>query len=208
MLVLTFQVGREPLALDIRRVRLRPVSGAPDWLAGVFVYRGQAVPVIDLHRLVGGPECPSHLSSRIILVPHDGPGEGRLLGLLATQVADIREVHPGGALSSPAEGRVGLGPVVVDGPRVLRLLDPDRLLPGAAGSQFLDLPGERPRVGAGQEVELVLEAGDGRSAYPGGGVSHTFTPEDDQQPLPGAYGTGFAVAVKGESHAADAIRRG
>ena len=67
-------------ALDIRRVRevvprvrLRPVSGAPEWLAGLFVYRGQAVPVLDLHRLAGAGECPPHLSSRIILVPHGGP---------------------------------------------------------------------------------------------------------------------------------------
>src|SRR4051812_9802751 len=100
MLVLTFQVGREALALDIHRVRevvprvrLGPISGAPDWLAGVFVYRGQVIPVIDLHRLSGGAECPPHLSSRIILVPLGGPDGGeRLLGLLATQVADIREI--------------------------------------------------------------------------------------------------------------------
>src|SRR5205085_7870290 len=81
MLVLTFQVGREALALDIRRVRevvprvrLRPVSGAPAWLAGVFVYRGRVVPVLDLHRLAGGCECPLPLSSRTILVPHPPPG--------------------------------------------------------------------------------------------------------------------------------------
>src|SRR5207248_107653 len=135
MLVLTFQVGPEPLALDIRRVRevvprvrLRPVSGAPAWLAGVFVYRGRVVPVLDLHRLAGGGECPPHLSSRIILVPHRAPGpphpalsppggEGRvrgterLLGLLATQVADLREVpgeQPPASLT--AEGRADLGP--------------------------------------------------------------------------------------------------
>src|SRR5215470_14414003 len=102
MLVLTFQVGREPMALDIRhvrevvpRVRLQPVSGAPDWLAGVFVYRGQVVPVLDLHRLPGGGE--------------------RLLGLLAAQVADIREVPDGAAPASlAADGRADLGPVVAD----------------------------------------------------------------------------------------------
>src|SRR5437870_8208063 len=103
MLVLTFRVGAEPVGLDIRRVRevvprvcLQPVSGAPGWLAGVFVYRGQVVPVIDLYRLVGGPECPPHLSSRIILVPYHGPEGGeQLVGLLASQVADIREVAAG-----------------------------------------------------------------------------------------------------------------
>jgi chemotaxis-related protein WspB len=152
MLVLTFQVGREPLALDIRRVRevlprvrLRPVSGAPDWLAGAFVYRGRVIPVIDLHRLAGAGECPPHLSSRIILVPHTPPGGGeRLLGLLATQVADIREVHVDDpALPGLAANRgVDLGPVVADGPGLLRLVDPDRLLPGAAWRQLLALPAE------------------------------------------------------------------
>jgi chemotaxis-related protein WspB len=152
MLVLTFHVGREPLALDIRhvrevvpRVRLQPVSGAPGWLAGVFVYRGRVIPVIDLHRLVGGAECPPHLSSRIILVPHRDPGGGeRLLGLLAAQVADLCDIEPGGQpLASPAdEGGIDLGPVVAAGPGVLRLLDPDRLLPGAARQQLLALPAE------------------------------------------------------------------
>jgi chemotaxis-related protein WspB len=152
MLVLTFHVGREPLALDIRRVRevvprvrLQPVSGAPGWLAGVFVYRGQVIPVIDLHRLVGGAECPPHLSSRIILVPHRDHGGGeRLLGLLAAQVADLRDIEPGGQpLASPADkGGIDLGPVVAAGPGVLRLLDPDRLLPGAAQQQLLALPAE------------------------------------------------------------------
>jgi chemotaxis-related protein WspB len=152
MLVLTFQVGREPLALDIRRVRevvprvrLQPVSGAPDWLAGAFVYRGQVVPVLDLHRLAGGPECPPHLSSRIILAPHGRGGAGdQLLGLLATQVADIREVHSDGPPlpSLAGAGRADFGPVVADGPGVLRLLDPDRLLPDAAWQQLLALPAE------------------------------------------------------------------
>ena len=151
MLVLTFQVGREPLALDIRRVRevvprvrLQPVSGAPDWLAGVFVYRGQVVPILDLHRLVGGGECPPHLSSRIVLVPHRLPGGGeRLLGLLAAQVADIREVPDGAAPASlAADGRADLGPVVADGPGVLRLLALDRLLPDAAWRHLLGPPAE------------------------------------------------------------------
>src|SRR6478609_9003906 len=97
MLCLTFQIGPHRLALDTRRVRevvprveLRPQAGGPAWLGGVFVYRGIAVPVVDLHRLLDAGECPTHLSSRIILVPH---GDG-LVGLLAAHVADLREVTP------------------------------------------------------------------------------------------------------------------
>jgi chemotaxis-related protein WspB len=136
MLALTFTAGGDRLALDIRRVaevvprvRLAPLAGAPAWLAGTFVYRGQVVPVIDLHRLAGGGECPELLSSRIILVPVGG----RLLGLLAARVADLREIEPpAGAASLVAEGRADLGPAVADGGGVLRLLDPDRLLPDDA----------------------------------------------------------------------------
>ena len=152
MLVLTFQVGREAFALDIRRVRevvprvrLRPASGAPDWLAGLFVYRGQVVPVLDLHRLAGGGECPPHLSSRIILVPHATPdGTEGLLGLLATQVADIREVSSDARPLTGLSGEAGadLGPVIADGPGLLRLLEPDRLLRGAAWRELLALPAE------------------------------------------------------------------
>ena len=87
MLVLTFQVGAARLALDLRqvhevvpRVQLERVAGSPAWLAGMFIYRGRVVPVIDLHRLLGAGECPAHLSSRIVLVPLPG---GALMGLLA-----------------------------------------------------------------------------------------------------------------------------
>src|SRR5437868_11271606 len=152
MLALTFQVGPDRVAVDVRRVRevvprvrLSPVSGAPDWLAGAFVYRGRVIPVIDLHRLAGAGECPPHLSSRIILVPHTPPGGGeRLLGLLATQVADIREVAADDAVLTglAADGGVDLGPVVADGPGLVRLVNLDRLLPGAAWRQLLALPAE------------------------------------------------------------------
>jgi chemotaxis-related protein WspB len=149
MLVLTFQVGDEAMGVDIRRVRevvprvcLRAVGGEPGWMAGVFVYRGLVVPAIDLHRLAGGAECPPHLSSRIILVPHRGPDGGeRLLGLLATQVADVRTI-PGDVArtpDAPPDGTVDFGSVVADGAGVLRLLDPDRLLPAGTMRRLLAL---------------------------------------------------------------------
>ena len=138
MLVLTFQIGDNRLALDIRRVRevvprveLKRSPTGPAWMAGLFVYRGQAVPVVDLHQLLAGGGCPEHLSSRIILVPRTDPesGEETLLGLLAAQVADLREVEIGKTFS--LGGRPGLGPTLVDRDGILHLLDLDRLLPGS-----------------------------------------------------------------------------
>jgi chemotaxis-related protein WspB len=161
MLVLTFQIGNDRLALDIRRVRevvprvqLDRPAGSPAWLAGMFVYRGRVVPVIDLHRLLGAGECPPHLSSRIILVPlgvcsiaprsAGTPQEEdeHLVGLLAAQVADVREVRPGGeALPSfHAPGRPDLGLTLVDEGGILHLLDLDSLLPEALQRMVTHLP--------------------------------------------------------------------
>ena len=96
---LTFQVGDESVALDIRlvvevvpHVRLRQPAGRPPWLAGLFVYRSQVVPVIDLFRLAGVGDCPTDLSSRIILVQMPGGDRQQYLGLLAARVANLRDV--------------------------------------------------------------------------------------------------------------------
>jgi chemotaxis-related protein WspB len=153
MLVLTFQIGSNQLALDVRRirevvprVRLQEVAAGPPWLAGVFIYRGRVVPVLDLHRLFGAGECPPHLSTRIILVPCVLDGEERLLGLLAAQVADIREMHP----PSQAPTRLGvpgqpdLGQVLVDGRDIVHLVDLGRLLPDAYQRQLAMVPREQP----------------------------------------------------------------
>ena len=150
MLALTFQIGEDKLALDIRRVRevvprvrLLRVVGAPDWHAGVFVYRGEVVPVVDLHRLAGAEPCPEHLSSRIILVaPRQAAAAERLVGLLASQVADTRELALEGR-PAPRMGDVGkvdFGVLVADGDGVLRLFDPDRFLPETEWRQLLHEP--------------------------------------------------------------------
>ena len=147
MLVLTFRAGREPVGLDIRRVReviprvrLTPLTGGPDWLAGVFVYRGRVIPVADLHKLAGAGDCPPHLSSRIVLVPVGN--DDQLIGLLASQVADLREL-PDGVAAAPVAGGWGsdFGPVVADSGGVIRLLDPERLFAPTAWQQVLAAAG-------------------------------------------------------------------
>jgi chemotaxis-related protein WspB len=148
MRALIFQIGSERFALDVRRIHevvpripLQPLSGAPPSCAGAFVYRGQVVPVLDLHHLVGSGDCPPHLSSRIILVPLPGAEAGQLLGLLASQVADLQEVQPEGKnLTRLHEyGRADFGPVLADRGGVLCLLDLDRVLPALVGGQLLTL---------------------------------------------------------------------
>src|SRR5262245_1013657 len=150
MLALTFQVGRDKVAVDVRRVRevvprvrLSAVNGGPHWMAGVFVYRGRVVPVVDLHRLIGAGECPPHLSSRIVLMPWPLDVPESLIGLLATQVAEIREVRAGLVQPLPSEaGRPGLGPALPDGAGILRILDPDWLLSQVASGTVENIEAE------------------------------------------------------------------
>jgi chemotaxis-related protein WspB len=148
MLALIFQIGSDRLALDVRRIKevvprvqLHTLACGPSWLAGTFVYRGQVVPVVDLHRLAGVGDCPLLLSSRIILVPQPGGTEDRLLGLLASEVADLQELETDSqALTLLHEnGRPDLGPVRADRDSVLRLLDLDRLLPEPIRDSLLAL---------------------------------------------------------------------
>jgi hypothetical protein len=59
-----------------------------------------------------------------------------LVGMLATQVNEIRVIKPGIAQPIPGPaGRPSLGPALADGEGILRLLDPDWMLGQvAAGS--------------------------------------------------------------------------
>jgi len=143
MLALMFQVGHDTVAVDVRhvrevvpRVRLSVVNGSPAWMAGVFVYRGQVVPVVDLHKLTGAGECPPHLSSRIILFPWPVNAPESLVGLLATQVAEIREISEGNlqSTSSGSRGQPSLGQALPDGHGIIRILDPEWLLSQIAAS--------------------------------------------------------------------------
>jgi chemotaxis-related protein WspB len=138
MFALVFHIGPYRLALDAHRVKevlprvlLKPLVGSPAWMAGAFVYRGQVVPVVDLHRLLGAGECPVHLSSRIMLLP--AGSDQSMLGLLAAQVDDVRHLEPAGSALAPMPGTDSpLGAPMSDKDGLLHLLDLDRLLAAAA----------------------------------------------------------------------------
>ena len=64
-LFLVFRIGNERYALQaievaevLPRLPLKPIAQAPDWVAGVFAYRGAVVPVIDLSALTFGTTGP------------------------------------------------------------------------------------------------------------------------------------------------------
>lgn len=94
MLLLTFQAGSQNYAINAKSVqeviplvRTRELAGAPDFVCGVFSYRGTLVPVIDVTQMLSGKRSAEHLSSRIIIVKYpDAEKSENVLGLLAEHV--------------------------------------------------------------------------------------------------------------------------
>ena len=96
MLNLLFHLGDDRYALASEQivevipvVLLRPLPKAPEYVAGLFNYRGAVVPVIDLCRLIAGRPARSFLSTRLILVQY----ENHLLGLVAEAVTEAAQVE-------------------------------------------------------------------------------------------------------------------
>jgi len=96
MLMLLFYVGNDLYALDtaqvvevIPRVVLRKIHHAPDYVAGLFNYRGLIVPVIDLCHLIQGKPSRSYLSTRIIIVDYIAKDNTkRCMGLMTERVTE------------------------------------------------------------------------------------------------------------------------
>lgn len=125
MLYLLFHLDHDCFALDVARVRevlplleIRAIPRAPAAVAGVIVYTGATVPVIDLSELLLGRPAVQQFSTRIVLVHYpDADGNVHPLGLIAeratlTQAFDAAAFRPPGIESPTARylGDVAIGP--------------------------------------------------------------------------------------------------
>ena len=141
MLFLLFRLGLDRYALAAEQIVavtpwlvLKAIPQAPLAVAGLCLYCGAPVPVLDLSALALGRPAVPLLSTRIVFVPYPHPdGEPRLLGLLAegaTQTLRLAESDfaPAGVRSAQAPW---LGPVAVDGGGLIQRIDIADLLPPA-----------------------------------------------------------------------------
>jgi chemotaxis-related protein WspB len=141
MMYILFSIGHDRCALDtshvvevVPRVELRQVPKAPAYVAGVFRYRGQLVPVLDLCQLMQGLPCPVRLSTRILLVYHpDNDGTAHILGLMVERVTDTHTSHdvtfaPSGITADDAPY---LGDVATDEHGMIHCLRVESLLPAS-----------------------------------------------------------------------------
>jgi chemotaxis-related protein WspB len=153
MLVVTFRVGAAAYAIHseqvlavIPQVELRPIAHPAAWLKGVFAYRGELTPVVDLCQLIAGYACPPRLSSRIALVRTGAPGGGlRTLGLLAEHMTEARRLATPLATAAPLTAAAYFGDVVLEGNEPLQFQKPDAILPSSGLLLTEGLTGEKDR---------------------------------------------------------------
>jgi chemotaxis-related protein WspB len=135
MLLIMCHAGADRFAIESRHVyellpqaRLQRPGGSPSWLAGLLVYRGTALSVIDLTRLVHGNPCPNRLSTRIIVLQAELEGKERRFGLLAENV-HLCEPHAESEESDSIRGEpTTLGSLCLDAHGVFQLMEPTRLM--------------------------------------------------------------------------------
>jgi chemotaxis-related protein WspB len=152
MMYILFSIGHDRYALDsshvaevVPRVELWQVPRAAAYVAGVFRYRGQLVPVLDLCQLMHGQPCPVRLSTRILLVHYPGPdGTSPILGLMVERVTDTLTADdvtfaPSGLTTDDAPY---LGDVATDEHGMIHRLRVESLLPEPMRVALLSQPGE------------------------------------------------------------------
>lgn len=96
MLMLLFYVGNDLYAVEsscvveiIPRVALRKVHHVPEYVAGLFNYRGKIVSVIDLSHLICEQPSKFCLSTRIIMVNYSHQDDRQIyLGLIAEKITE------------------------------------------------------------------------------------------------------------------------
>jgi chemotaxis-related protein WspB len=139
MLFLKFRIGNEAYALDTAQIAevlplltISPVPQAPPGVAGLIVYHGKPVPVIDLNDLALGQPAALHISTRLILVRH---GE-ELLALIAERATDVMrcdaECFSDSGVSS--ESTPYFGPMTRHDGELVRLIEVRNLPPLAVRS--------------------------------------------------------------------------
>lgn len=138
---LTFALGEEVFAMDIRTVReiiqhgpMTTVPLMPSFVRGVINLRGAVVPVIDLHARFGHPAARVSKKTCIVIFDAvrqiDGQSERVELGLMVDAVSEVIDITAAQIEPPPNFGTTvkrdfirGMGKV---GSRFVIILEPDR----------------------------------------------------------------------------------
>ncbi len=151
MLFLVFQIGRDRYALDAGKVvqvlpllSLKRLPHAPKGVAGVFVFRGNPVPAVDLSELTTGEPAAQRLSTRMIVVNYPGAdGASHLLGLIAENATEVLRKERRDFVNSGINLKDApyLGPVVTDARGAVQWFHEQHLLSGPVQQLLFSSPG-------------------------------------------------------------------
>lgn len=147
MLMLLFHAGSNLYALDssqvvevLPMVVLRKIHHVPDYVAGVFNYRGSIVPVIDLCHLIQGTACRARFSTRIMIVNYPiKDGSRRYLGLMAERVTETLnrpDINSKNA-EIPVNGASYLGETFIDEKGIIQRIHWEHLVSDAEHASLL-----------------------------------------------------------------------
>lgn len=139
MQYLTYSLGDEVFAMDIRAVReiiqygaMTAVPLMPEFVRGVINLRGQVVPVIDLQSRLGRTVAKVGKKTCIIIFDASRDGEKVELGLMVDSVSEVVEIPDAHIEPAPQFGASirrdfirGMGKV--DGEFIV-ILEPERAL--------------------------------------------------------------------------------
>jgi chemotaxis-related protein WspB len=136
---LIFEAGRQRYGLDVEdilevvpAVRLRTLPGLPNYVAGIFSYRGELVPVLDLSMMLSGVAVTEHFSTRIVLVRYSIDGKDpQTLGLLVERASQGLVENRGELLSSGIVSPQApyLGKFAAEGNSIVQFINVHQLIP-------------------------------------------------------------------------------
>jgi chemotaxis-related protein WspB len=133
MLMLLFHIGNNLYSIEsshvvevIPRVAYREVHHVPNYVAGLFNYRGAIVPVIDLCHLIRGTPSQANLSTRVMIVSYPCQDNTlQYIGLMAEQVIKTAKKSASDFLKSgiqTSEARY-LGDMIMDEKGMIQNID-------------------------------------------------------------------------------------
>ena len=146
MLFLLFKIGGDRYAIEATRVlevvpllELKRLPHPLEGVTGVFNYRGQPVPAVDLSYITTGVPAAERLSTRIIVVNHEpATGKPQPVGLIAEQATETLQCNSSdfAERQAPPGAAPYLGPILPHERGSVQWVYEQRLLPEPVRQQL------------------------------------------------------------------------
>ncbi len=133
------RIGTESFAISVYKVleiiqveQITQVPNSSDYVLGVLNFRGDIVPVIDMHKRFNVEDNDSHKDCMVVVVDVEHKDKKVLMGLLVDEVSDVIEFEYKNIKSVPDLG-IKYNPEFIEGfidqkDKFIMVLNTDRVL--------------------------------------------------------------------------------